>query len=209
MSHVSYEKTSGAIRNFLYFQPLTWSNIYQVREELEPIVATSVVHVLTDADIAALRQTVQVCQLGVKGEVDQRAHRVAELEFHSILSRACPNPLLGLLCCFINDMLRDLSLSDPRPIIPPRDSNFALEAIRFHTALIDAYEARDVDRVRELMGEHVHCGARIVSQREEEINQASLLIAPPFNLSQYWNELQRFGSDIDPATTLSQGEVDT
>lgn len=181
VSNVSYEKTSSALRNFLYFEPLTWSHIYRVREKLEPMMAASVIDLLTPADIAALRHTVEVCKLGIKGEVDQRTHRIAELEFHSILSQACPNPLLRLLCRFINDMLRDLSISDPRSIILPKDSSFALKAIKFHTALIDAFEERDGERVRTLMSQHVHDAGCLVSQREEEVDQDNLLIAPPID----------------------------
>ncbi|MBN9580247.1 MAG: FadR family transcriptional regulator [Afipia sp.] len=179
VSNVSYEKTSSALRNFLYFQPLTWSDIYRVREKLEPMMAASVIDMLTPADIAALRQTVELCKLGITGEVDPRTHRIAELEFHSILSQACANPLLRLLCRFINEMLRDLSISDPRNIIVPKDSNFAVDAVRFHSALIDAFEAKDAERVRTLMNQHVHDAGCIVSQREEEVDQDNLLIALP------------------------------
>lgn len=181
VSHVSYGKTSSALRNFLYFQPLTWSNIYHVREQLEPVMAASVVDLLTPADIAALRETVHVCEQGIKGEIDPRSHRIAELEFHSILSRACTNPLLNLLCCFINEILRDLSISDPRNIIQPKDSSFALEAVKFHTALIEAYEAKDARRVQDLMSEHVCCGGNIVAQREGEIDQSNLLLRQALN----------------------------
>lgn len=190
ISHVSYEKTSSALRNFLYFQTLTWSNVYEVREKLEPTLAEAVVDKLTSEDIAALRQTVEVCRKGIDGDVDPRTHRIAELEFHSILARACPNALLSLLCCFINDMLRDLALSDPR-IILPKDSHFALDAVRFHSDLIDAFEDKDKARVHKLMSEHVHCGGRIVSRREEEIDQGSLLIASSVEAAQLWEELDR------------------
>ena len=185
ISHVSYEKTSSALRNFLYFQPLTWSNVYEVREKLEPMLAQSVVDKLTSADIDALRETVEVCKKGIAGDVDPRTHRIAELEFHSILARACPNALLSLMGCFINDMLRDLAMSDPR-IILPRDSHFAVDALRFHSDLIDAFESKDKARVYSLMNEHVHCGGRIVTQREEEIDQGSLLIASPVKVAHLW-----------------------
>lgn len=191
VSDVSYEKTSAALRNFLYFQPLTWSDIYRVRERLEPTMAASVVGTLTPADIAALRDTVKACKLGISGEVDLRAHRIAELEFHSILARACGNPLLRLVCCFINDMLRDLSITDSRSIIPPKNSSFAVEAVKFHSALIDAFEAKDTDKVRTLMGDHVHGAGCIVSQREEEVDQNTLLIAPPIEVLTPQRKLDR------------------
>ena len=206
VSNVSYEKTSSALRNFLYFQPLTWSNIYRVREKLEPMMAASVVDVLTPADIAALRHTVEICKLGVKGEVDQRTHRIAELEFHSILSQACANPLLRLLCCFINDMLRDLSISDPR-IILPKDSSFAVEAVKFHSSLVDAFEAKDAERVRALMSQHVHDAGCIVAQREEEVDQDNLLIAPPVETLHPRRKLARSGARAAPKPKARKTKV--
>ena len=209
ISFVSYEKTSSAIRNFLFFQSLTWADVYRVREMLEPAMAVSVVDALTPDDISALRHTVEVCRSGVAGEVDPRTHRIAELEFHAVLARACPNPLLGLMSCFISDILRDLAIADPHRIIPPRDSSFALEAIRFHGSLIDAFEAKDSDRVRALMSEHVHCGGRIVAQREEEIDQGKLLIGQQVDPAQFWELFGRIGSTTDPKSTPPTCEVST
>ncbi len=177
ISSVSYEKASASLRNFLYFQPLTWSDIYRVREKLEPMMAMSVVDTLTDDDIAALRDTIEICKLGIKGKVTARAHRIAELEYHSILACACPNPLLALLSRFISDMLTDLSISDPDSIIPARDSRFATKALKYHSMLLDAYEKRDAERVGAIMDEHVHDAGCIVSTREEEVAQDSLLVA--------------------------------
>ena len=110
VSNVSYEKTSQALRNFLYFQTPTWSQVYKIREKLEPRMAEEVVDVLTEEDIGALKETVEVCKLGIKGDVEPRTHRNAELEFHDILAQACPDPMLRFMCRFINDLLRDLAI---------------------------------------------------------------------------------------------------
>jgi DNA-binding FadR family transcriptional regulator len=178
VSNVSYEKTSQALRNFLYFQTPTWSQVYKIREKLEPRMAEEVVDVLTEEDIGALKETVEVCKLGIKGDVEPRTHRNAELEFHDILAQACPDPMLRFMCRFINDLLRDLAVSDSLGIIGPRDTRFASEAIRFHTELIHAYEAKDRDRVRALMADHVHDAGCIVSERESSFDRATLLVPP-------------------------------
>src|SRR5690625_2577676 len=39
VASVSYETTSRFLRNYLYFQPLTWAQVYRVREKLEPMLA--------------------------------------------------------------------------------------------------------------------------------------------------------------------------
>lgn len=200
ISSVPYKNTSLALRNYLYFKPLTWANVYQVRQKLEPILAESVVDRLTESDIEDMKHTVELCELGVKGEIDAKSHRMAELEFHSILSRSCDNPFLSLICGFINDILRDLSILDSRNIISPKDSEFALEAIKYHSLLIEAFEQKDKARVQELMSEHVHCGGELVSQREEEIDQANLLLPQLIDTVQLHNlglDQRLFGNHSD------------
>jgi GntR family transcriptional regulator, transcriptional repressor for pyruvate dehydrogenase complex len=178
IAEVSYGTASQALRNYLYFQTPSWAQVYAVREKLEPRMAAEVVDILTEADLGALRDTVEICRLGIAGKVTLRAHRVAELEFHGILARACTDPMLGFLCRFINDLLRDLALSDPREIIGPRDTQFATEAVRFHSELIDAYAARDREKVRLLMEEHVHEAGCIVAARENAFDHGPLLVPP-------------------------------
>jgi DNA-binding FadR family transcriptional regulator len=178
IAEVSYRTASQALRNYLYFQTPSWAQVYAVREKLEPRLAAEVVDVLTAADLEALKETIRICELGIEGQAPARAHRIAELEFHGILARASSDPLLGFLCRFINDLLRDLVLSDPREIIGPRDSEFAREALRFHSELIEAYEARDRERVRHLMEEHVHEAGCIVAARESDFDHGPLLMPP-------------------------------
>lgn len=200
VSNVSYEKTSQALRNFLYFQTPTWSQVYKIREKLEPRMAEEVVGVLTDEDIRALRETVEVCKLGIRGDVEPRAHRIAELEFHDILARTCTDPMLRFMCRFINDLLRDLAVSDSSGIIGPRETRFACDAVHFHTELIHAYEAKDKDRVRALMADHVHDAGCIVAERENNLDRATLLVPP---VDEGWSsrhklEFRRSGSGPEP-----------
>jgi DNA-binding FadR family transcriptional regulator len=178
VSSVSYETVSQSLSNYLYFQKLSWAQVYRVREKLEPMMAAEVVGVLTRDDFDALRRTVEVCTLGIEGKVSVRAHRIAEIEFHSILSRNCKDPILRFTCCFINDMLRDLLLPDLRDISGPIGHRFSCEAIDYHSKLINALEAKEVKKVEKLMYEHIHSAGCLIVERANEVDMGSLLSRP-------------------------------
>ena len=165
---VSYEQTSQFLRNYLYFQPLSWAQIYRTRELLEPVLAGEVTGRLSEADFASLEATIDLCRHGVTGKIPPWKHRDAELEFHAILARACPDPMLRLIANFITDLLRDFS--EHRNVIEPRDSAFAQSTLRHHTELLDAFRANDRARVESAMAEHIHDAGCLVSERESDFD---------------------------------------
>lgn len=177
IASVSYERTSRFLRSYLYFQPLTWAQVYRVREKLEPILAVSVVGKLSEEDFAALRQTLEICRMGIVGEVEPQRHRAAELDFHAILCAACPDPLLRFVCTFITDLLRDLM--EKKNVIEALDSDFAKAALKYHAALIDAFDKGDRGAVERLMSEHIHDAGCMVTEREARFENSFLLEGQP------------------------------
>lgn len=174
---VSYDHANEFLRHYFYFQPLTWESVYRVREQLEPLVAEAVVELLGEADIRALEITIEQCEAGIAGHIPESEHRAAELEFHSILAQACPDPMLSFLAGFINDLLRDFA--EYRNVIEPESSDFAKAALRFHKQLLEAYKNRDADAVRRLMAEHMHDARCIVTAREGTVDRQLLLQRNP------------------------------
>ncbi|WP_162140987.1 FadR/GntR family transcriptional regulator [Fodinicurvata sediminis] len=174
IARISYNYANEFLRNYFYFQDLTWDGVYRIREQLEPLVAESVVGVLGDAELQALRETLAICESGLAGEIPADQHRTAELEFHSILARSCPDPLLSFLAGFINDLLRDFT--EYKNEIEIESSTFAEAALRYHKKLLQAYEDGDVKAVRSLMADHMHDARCIVSSREQTIKPEFLLL---------------------------------
>lgn len=177
VASVSYETTSRFLRNYLYFQPLTWAQVYRVREKLEPMLAASVVGKLSEEDLAALRRTVEICRMGIAGDIEPQKHRAAELDFHAILCAACPDPLLRLVCSFITDLLRDLM--EKKNVIEPLDSDFAKAALKYHAELIGAFERGDRRTVERLMAEHIHDAGGMLTEREIGFESSFLLEGKP------------------------------
>lgn len=173
IAKVSYQHASQSLRNYFYFEPLTWSQVYRVREKLEPILAVEVVEYLTEVNIAELESTLDICRAGIKGNSSSLDQRKAELDFHRILCEACPDPILRFMAGFINDLLGDFVLH--RNVIEDKDSVFSETVLRDHVKLVEAYRQRDQERVEKLMKKHIHVAGCMVSEREGLIDGGFLL----------------------------------
>lgn len=174
---VSYQHANEYLRQYFYFQPVTWEAVYRIREQLEPLVAEDVVDLLTDDHFQALESTIELCEAGIAGNIPSADHRSAELEFHCILARACKDPMLRFLAGFINDLLLDFS--EHRNVIEAQASQFAIDALYYHKELLAAYKDRDSSRVRLLMKDHIHDARCLVRAREGIVNRDLLLQRNP------------------------------
>lgn len=147
------DPASRALRNFLHFQHLDGSQVYQLRRLAEVEMAVSVIGRLSAEDFAALEANIERCRQPHAGDEGHRHHRMLELEFHNIMARACPNPLLRFLCGFLNDLLRDLVVL--KKAYKPERKQFDQANIDYHVELVAALRQQDALRVRELMHDHM------------------------------------------------------
>lgn len=168
------EPASRTLRNFLHFQKLDGEQVYQLRKLLEVELAMSVVGQLGEGDIASLEANLVACRQCHEGEEEQRRQRILELEFHNILARACPNPLLAFMCQFLNDMLRDLVVF--KKAYKPERKAFDQANQDYHQRLIDAYRDADREKVRALMSEHM-CDAEHHMSALEAQMAAQMLVS--------------------------------
>ena len=153
LSEVGTDPASKMLRNYLYFNHLSADQIYQMRKLIEVELAVSVVGKLTPTDFELLEAHTQACATPPESEEQQRSQRIAELEFHNVLSDACPNPLLSFMGRFLNETLRDLVVLKKSYQI---DSyHFTQSNVDYHERLMAAYRAEDTGQVRRLMGEHM------------------------------------------------------
>ncbi|WP_133665969.1 FadR/GntR family transcriptional regulator [Paraburkholderia sp. BL10I2N1] len=154
------------LQTYLYFRNLTWQHIYDARESIEPEIARSSCESLTPDVLQSLEHTVELCRAGLRGELDRRAHKNAEIDFHEIIARHCPNPLLrfvGLfLCRAEREMIEDLLTFD--------DEDSSLKVIREHEELIEMFRRGDVEHVHSLMHRHLLGMAESIESRREKRN---------------------------------------
>lgn len=149
---VSTTRIVGLLSNYFYFQSVNSAQIYQIRRLAEPELAFSVVGHLTPAHLAALEHAIAVQEHHPGGAADWEHHRHAEIDFHDILIDACPNPLLGLVCRFVNEAIRNLI---GRLGAQEFSAAFTAENIDFHKRLLTAFRTGNAARARRVMHEHV------------------------------------------------------
>ncbi|MBR7890176.1 FadR family transcriptional regulator [Marinomonas sp. A79] len=153
LQEVGTEPASKALRNYLYFRHISAKQLYQLRKLIEVELAVSVVGFLSDDDISKLRLYTDQCSNKPTTEEEQRLQKTAELEFHNVLADASPNPILGFFGRFLNESLRDLVVLKKSYLIDYFE--FTKSNVEYHYALINAYEKKDVKKVRMLMSEHM------------------------------------------------------
>ncbi|MNL23166.1 transcriptional regulator NanR [compost metagenome] len=147
--------------------------MYQLRKVIEVELAVSVIGRLSAADFKALQDNVDFCSAPEDSEAGQREQRLAELEFHNLLARACPNPLLAFMAQFLNDLLRDLVVL--KKAYKPKRKQFDAANLDYHKRLLNALQAEDESSVRQLMHEHMCDAEHHMSALEGEVTRHFLL----------------------------------
>lgn len=174
VSSIGADTASEFLRNYFYFENLSWAQVYELREMIEPQVARAVAGHLDEAQLVELERSVACCaESAPETEAERRAHRRAELDFHRILMDACPNPMIRFIGNFINDLLGDFAAY--RDVIEPESERFRQENLEAHRALIEALRDGDSDRAGALMHEHIHDAGCFLSAREADIERQLLL----------------------------------
>ncbi len=175
LGSVSFEHATDLLRNYLHFQSPSGADLYALRKLVEPELAAAVVGRLEAADFARLEDLVALCAAPPRTPEERQAQRMAELDFHTVLARRCDNPLLSLVCRFLNDLVRDLVVY--KKALYPEQTEFSRSNLRYHTDLIAAYRAEDEGAVRRLMAEHMQEAERFNHEMDAQIGRDGLLSA--------------------------------
>ncbi|MCY0856417.1 MULTISPECIES: FadR/GntR family transcriptional regulator [unclassified Cupriavidus] len=175
LAQPSYDRCLEAVSNFLYFQPVDIATLYALRRAVEPELAANVALRLTDADLADLDALIGLSHPAHGGSADWNERREADLLFHDRLTDACSSPMLALFCRLLNDIIRR--------VIVVRNAQesfdrFDDEIIHSHSGLMDAFRARDADRARALMHEHMEHAEALALEAESRVDRGSLLMHP-------------------------------
>jgi len=183
VASISHESASNQLKNFFYFQGLSWQQVYEFRLEVEPAAAALATPKLTDADLAALEATVPQCTHSERRDLSQWKHRVQEARFHYLLVNRCPNPLLRFASLFVVDLLSDFLRY--RDVIGNESTRFGEECASAHERILERLRARDGSGVSELMREHIRQLGAYLSHREQTVDP-NLLMTHYFNHEPTW-----------------------
>ena len=162
VADVPPDRAMSLLANYFYFKQITIHDIYQLRIQLEPEMAASVVGRLSEADFRRLQTTMTVYDVPPTNQAEEHALRLAELSFHEVLVDLCPNPILSFTCHFLLGLLKNLRLCHdiydlPNPELWETGKYYQMQ-------LIGAFKRENEADVRRIMREHM--------QRAEALMQA-------------------------------------
>lgn len=168
-----YERCLEAVSNFMYFEPVDITTLYALRRAVEPELAANVATRLSEADLAELDRLIGASHPAHGGSGDWNERREADLVFHDRLADACSSPMLALFCRLLNDIIRR--------VIVVRNAQQGFEAFdddvfHSHSALMDAFRARDAERARAVMREHIEQTEALALEAETRVQRERLLM---------------------------------
>lgn len=131
------------------------SDVFKTRTLIESELAAEAASVISDAEIAQLRQHQQAFR-NLWEEGDLVGHVNADLRFHQALAAACPNVLLRQI---YDGYSRVLTASQRLPI-PVTDDPRMMQSIAEHDAILAALTARDPEQARAAMAAHINATAQ-------------------------------------------------
>ncbi|WP_150523158.1 FadR/GntR family transcriptional regulator [Roseibium sediminis] len=153
---VSAVQPGEAIRlldNLFLFNTPTISDIYALRKQLEPELASSVAGSLSEDAFHALQNCIRLYEDEPKTAEEEYGQRLAELEFHEELARHCPNPLLAFTCNFLLSLLRDMTVC--RSIYKEPNPALRETGLHYQVRLLRAIKAENKHLCRKIMREHM------------------------------------------------------
>ncbi|TMV60630.1 FadR family transcriptional regulator [Thioclava sp. BHET1] len=168
----SIDIVTQQLRRFLHFQKLDFSQVYELRQTLEVVLARNVTGRLTEDHLRRLAENIEICEAANIAQ-DRARGRAAETEFHDILCEASDNVMLIFMCRFLNSMLRDLVSYRSEAMV--EHEHFGAHNVDAHRALLAAFRARDAEAAAKIMGAHMACAAGFMGKLDASFHMDRLL----------------------------------
>ncbi|MBA3590214.1 FadR/GntR family transcriptional regulator [Methylibium sp.] len=195
---VPLDRTLQFLQNYLFFKEVTIDDIYAVRQRLEPELAAGAVPHLTEADFDALEHSIACCD-PTSSQENLLQQRREDVNFHDILAAANPNPFLRFVSELINEMIRQLIVfGNQTPAAEHR--RFGAANAEFHRNIVLAARARDVEKTRALMTQHMADAARSVKRIKGRIQGRLILDADSLRSQRPMAPVMRLSQEPPPAT---------
>jgi len=160
--------------NYFFFNQPTIGHIYELRKLLEPEMAASLTGRLTEADFKRLHDTIRLYDHPPANTGEEFRQRLAELDFHAALADLCPNPVLGFVCGFLQNLLRNLSIA--RRIYDKPNPELRETGLSYQIGLLSALHRQDADEVHRIMYEHMCTAQTYMEACEAELTSNFLKV---------------------------------
>ncbi len=161
------DRAMELLGNYFFFQQPRIGDIYALRKMLEPELVATLAGQLTEADFQRLNATIRLYDHKPQNKVEEYRQRLAELDFHAVLAELCPNRVLGFVCGFLQNLLRNLSIckriyDKPNPEL--RESGF-----HYQVKLLSVLNDGDGEAARKIMFDHMCAAQEYMEACEAEL----------------------------------------
>ncbi len=154
IAQVPFERTCQFVQNYLFFQDLSVPDIYELRKLIEPELAVGALGHLRPEDFAALEKSIAFCSPpGGSLEMTQ-LQRQEDLNFHEILARVNPNPIMRMTGQLVNELLRHVVKLGGHTD-HARYEEFGHANVHAHRSILQAVRRGDAKKLHRLMYEHI------------------------------------------------------
>jgi DNA-binding FadR family transcriptional regulator len=160
--------------NYFFFTQPSIADIYALRRLLEPELAASVAGRLREPDFKRLHDTVRLYDHKPANQGEEYLQRLAELDFHSVLAELCPNRVLGFVCGFLQNLLRNLSIC--RRIYDKPNPALRESGLSYQVRLLSAFREGDADAARDIMYRHMCAAQEYMEACEAELTNRFLRV---------------------------------
>ncbi len=147
VTDTSAQAANELLTDLLRLQRASTRELVEARLVIETSLVTLASERATDADLAAMQESINTARAGrAAGDPHFTPHSV---EFHIALAKAAGNSVL----LFAVNSFRTLFYETLEKLLP--DDEMALRAIEDHQKVLDAIVAHDAARARQLMHDHL------------------------------------------------------
>ena len=174
VSAINDGRAMELLGNYFFFRQPSIGDIYALRKLLEPELAASVVGHLREEDFKRLHDTVRLYDHKPANKGEEYRQRLAELDFHSVLAELCPNRVLGFVCGFLQNLLRNLSIC--RRIYDKPNPQLRESGLSYQVRLLSAFNDGDAELAREVMYQHMRAAQEYMEACEAELTSDFLRV---------------------------------
>jgi len=174
VSEIRADRAMELLGNYFFFNQPGIGDIYALRRLLEPELAASVVGHLRESDFRRLNDTVRLYDHKPANQGEEYRQRLAELDFHSVLAELCPNRVLGFVCGFLQNLLRNLSIC--RRIYDKPNPELRESGLNYQVRLLSAFRDGDTEAAREVMYQHMCAAQNYMEACEAEMTKNFLRV---------------------------------
>lgn len=154
VKELSFGTVSDSLSRYFQFSDVSFINLLELREELEPGAAAIVARRGSEAQISRLQSLAKEI-MDAFCQQDIQTYLAKDLEFHKVLCEATDNPLFVAILNALHEIRKEW-------LMETIQHNWLEEGAVSHLAICEAIRNHDTESAREAMRWHMRVGRKVI-----------------------------------------------